>query len=974
MIDLRPLQDKIKGTLHLDKMHRTLYATDASIYREIPLGVVFPIDAEDVRVILEFASANDIPLIPRTAGTSLAGQCVGSGLVVDVSRHMTEILDFDPDGQWIEVQPGVIRDDLNRFLAPHGLFFGPNTSTANRCMLGGMLGNNSSGSTSIRYGTTRDRILEVKGFLADGKPFHVGPWSRTELERNIQEQSPEGRIADELRTLLSRPGMAELIREKYPDPAIHRRNTGYALDILMRSEIFTPGGPPFNLSQLLAGSEGTLAFTTSLKVALDPLPPPFGHLVCIHFHSLKESLEATVEVMQFEPYACELIDKVILDCTRNNREHQKNRFFLEGDPQAILVVEVRGESAADVVRQTEELESKLRLLKLGYAFPVVGGEDMNKVWDLRKAGLGLLSNVPGDAKPVACIEDTAVNVERLPEYIMEFDAMMNEFGQKAVYYAHAGAGELHLRPLIDLKTSEGREQLRKICESTAQLVKKYRGSLSGEHGDGRVRAPFIPMVMGEEIYALFQEVKDIFDPGHILNPGKIVDAPPVDSHLRYREGQKTPDLNTLLRFPDGPGLMRAVEKCNGSGDCRKPVSAGGTMCPSYMATREEKDTTRARANMLREVLSGNQTTDPFSDPELEEVLDLCLSCKGCSAECPSNVDMAAMKAVVQHKRHLAKGSSFRDAIFARFPDLNSLASPFAGIANLGLNGPFAGLTKRLLGVATQRSIPPIAGHTLRHWIRKHPEKLQHQGKLRGRIYLFVDEFTNFNEPEAGIAAIHLLTHLGIEVMVEDHAYSGRTYLSKGYLEKAKKCAEENVRVLSAKVNKEAPLIGLEPSAILGFRDEFPRLVDPDLEMQAQDVARWTFTLEEFLDDLWERDPSIGDLFKDNVQFVIHGHCHQKALSGMTFSRRLFNRKKGWEARLIPSGCCGMAGSFGMEREHYEVSQKIGELVLFPTLRETSGNTIVIASGTSCRHQIKEGVQRSALHPAQALRDLLINAS
>ncbi|HKK39998.1 MAG TPA: FAD-binding oxidoreductase, partial [Cryomorphaceae bacterium] len=597
------LQKVLGERLHLDHLTRVLYATDASVYRKIPLAVAYPQGKDDVVAIVKFCRAGSVPIIPRTAGTSLAGQCVGEGLVIDFSRFMTKILEVNKEEKWVIVEPGVIRDELNEFVKKDGLFFGPNTSTANRCMMGGMLGNNSSGTTSIRYGVTRDKVIELEAVLSDGSVASLTELDRDALESLKVTDSPKAKIINALVEELAPETVRKEIVEKFPKKAIHRRNTGYAIDLLAEMQPFNSSGDFFNPAKLIAGSEGTLCAVTKLKLQLDDLPPPFEAVVCAHFDSVHEAMKATVEVMKSGPYACELMDKTILDLTQGNTEQAENRFFVVDDPGAILCIELRAGSDELLDEECSRLIDRLKQNEFGFAFPIVKAPDTTRVWNLRAAGLGVLSNMKGNAKPIAFVEDTAVELNDLPDYIQEFEEMMADFGQQAVYYAHAGAGELHLRPVLDLKSGQGRTDFRNIGEASAKLVKKYRGSLSGEHGDGRVRAEFIPLMIGEENYALLKRIKRIWDPENIFNPGKIVDPDPMDSDFRYEKNQKAFSYATFFDFTEEGNMLVLAEKCNGSGDCRKLPETGATMCPSYHATRNEKDSTRARANLLREVLT-----------------------------------------------------------------------------------------------------------------------------------------------------------------------------------------------------------------------------------------------------------------------------------------------------------------------------------------------------------------------------------
>ena len=692
---LEELSYALDGELYFDNLWRKIFATDASVYRNIPLAVAYPKTDGDIKKLVSFAKKEKTSLIPRTAGTSLAGQCVGPGIVVDVSKHFTKILEVNEKAKTVTVQPGVIRDDLNRFLLPYGLFFGPNTSTSNRCMIGGMVGNNSSGTTSIKYGVTRDKVIEIKTILSDGSEAVFNEISSEEFLNKKDLKSLEGDIYRGLFKELGSKEIQRQIIEGFPKPEIHRRNTGYAVDTLLSSEVFTDSTEKLNICKLLSGSEGTLAFTIEITLQLDALPPKNAVMIAAHFDSVEKCLQAVVPAMSHSLFTCEMMDRVILDCTKNSLKYRENRFFIEGDPAAILMLEIRSDDEFNLADQTAALLKTLEDSQLAYALPVLQNDTIDLALELRKAGLGLLGNIVGDRKAVACIEDTAVAVEDLSEYINEFSALMKSYNQQAVYYAHAGAGELHLRPILDLKKEQDVVLFRKITSDVAGLVKKYGGSMSGEHGDGRVRAEFIEFMIGKENYNLLKKVKNIFDPENIFNPGKIIDAPPMDEDLRYEPGRKEPEIETIMNFSDSLGILRGAENCNGSGDCRKPAEAGGTMCPSYRATRNEKDTTRARANALREFLTHSEKENRFDHHELKEVLDLCISCKGCKSECPSNVDMAAYKAEFQYNFQKANGSSLRTKAFAYNTTMNKMAAALPGITNaVYKNKTTSGLLKK----------------------------------------------------------------------------------------------------------------------------------------------------------------------------------------------------------------------------------------------------------------------------------------
>ena len=960
---LTSLKQQLSGELYDSDLVRTLYATDASVYRELPYAVAIPKTTDDIKCLIEFANSNALSLIPRAAGTSLAGQCVGDGIVVDVSKYMNDILEINTQEQWVRVQPGVVRDELNAFLKPYGFFFGPNTSTANRCTMGGMVGNNSCGSTSIEYGSTRDHTLAVKAILSDGSAVEFSNLNNEEFISKTKGTSLEASLYKHIYSELDNPVIREQIEKGYPKASITRRNTGYAVDVLMHTNVFEESAGEFNFSKLLCGSEGTLAFTTELKLQIVPLPKPFQVVLNAHFNSITESLQATLVAMKQAPSACELMDKTILDCTKDNITQQKNRFFVEGDPEAILMVEFRGDCLEEAKQQAFEIETNLKTEHLGYAYKLVEGEDCNKVWDLRKAGLGLLANIPGDAKAVACIEDTAVALEDLPLYIEAFTALMKSYHQKAVYYAHAGAGELHLRPILNLKSSSDVELFRSISEASAKLVKSFKGALSGEHGDGRVRSEFIPLVLGEENYQLLKRIKATWDPLALFNPGKIVNAVPMDTALRYEVDQAIPKVETLYNFESTGGILNTVEKCNGSGDCRKLSFAGGTMCPSYRATMDEKDSTRGRANVLREFLTQNTKENPFNHPEIKEAMDLCVSCKACKSECPSNVDMSSLKAEFLYQYQKSNPISVRSKLIAHNAKVNSIAHRFAGIYNfIGKSTLF----KSLIGVHPKRSLPNLQSKTLRKWF----SGVQQENHSKS-VYLFCDEYTNHFDVELGKKSILLLNKLGYKVIMPAHSESARAYISKGFLEEAKTIATNNVSIFSALISNDKPLIGIEPSAILGFRDEYPNLVDANLRSTAENLAENVFTIEEFLaKELNAHKIDISKFTTKTETIYYHGHCHQKALSSDVYAETILNIPPNFKVETIDSGCCGMAGSFGYEKEHFDLSQQIGEDRLFPFLRELKKEVIVSASGTSCRHQIRDGVNKTALHPIEILYNAL----
>ena len=969
---LENLKNQLKGELYYDGLMRKLYATDASVYRRLPLAVALPKDEDDIRLLILFANANNTSLIPRTAGTSLAGQCVGEGIVVDVSKYFTRILDINESERTVTVQPGVVRDELNNYLQPFGLFFGPNTSTSNRCMIGGMVGNNSSGTTSIQYGVTRDKVLKLITLLSDGSRANFSNLSAEAFQQKLMLDNIEGQIYKTIYKELKPETVQKQIQDNFPKPEIHRRNTGFAIDELIKSEVFSNSTSSFNMCQLLAGSEGTLAFTTEITLQLDVLPPTESVMVALHFESVEKCLKSVETVMQHNLHTCEMMDDTILNLTKHNKTQQENRQFIEGNPAAILMCELKAETQEKLQLEIDKFIQTIHNLNLSYACPILRGEAITKALELRKAGLGLLGNIIGDKKAVACIEDTAVALEDLDSYISEFTALMKSYNQNAVYYAHAGAGELHLRPILDLKQSEDVILFRKITTDVAQLVKKYKGSMSGEHGDGIVRAEFIPLMIGDANYQILKRIKSAFDPQNIFNPGKIVEAYPMDKSFRYEIDRAEPEIETLLDFSASEGILREAEKCNGSGDCRKLPEFGGTMCPSYRATRNEKDTTRARANALRDYLTNSQKSNKFNHEELKDVFDLCLSCKACASECPSSVDVASLKAEFQYQYQKANGFKFKNTFFANSTKYNKMASRAPAFYNSLFNGKFTSRIIRLsLGIHPNRSFPKIAKSfsSIQAQNEFLDDSLPFENPIK-TVFLYVDEFTNYLESPIAKDAKLLLESLGYNILPISHLESGRSFLSKGFLEEAKAIANKNINFFKEALKDDFYLVGIEPSAILTFKDEYIKLADD--KATAKSIAKHTFLVEEFIQQEIELGNITSDQFTKKAKSIkFHGHCHQKALANQKSSFDILNLPENYKVTIIPSGCCGMAGSFGYEKEHYEVSMQIGEQTLFPAVRKSSEDTMISANGTSCRHQIKDGTGRIAKHPVTILKEALV---
>lgn len=932
-----------------DALTKKLYAQDASMYQQEPMGVSFPKTASDIQELVLKAHKEQFSITARGAGTSLAGQATGGGVIMDVSKYMTDILEVDQAEKKVIVQPGVIRDTLNAEVENDDLLFGPDTSTTNRCMIGGMIGNNSSGSFSIKYKTTREHVLAMDVVLSDGSTARFESLSSEELHEKQQLNNLEGSIYRGMLSLLEKN--KELIAENYPHPEIIRRNTGYALDKLLEMEPFTKGGRAFNLCELLCGSEGTLALTSAAILNLVE-KDRVKQLLIPQFNSVNEALLAAVETVKFEPSAVELVDDIILNATKANPEQSQNRFFLEGEPKAILIIQFEGNNEQDLDRKAEGLIEILKSKNLGYAFPQLKDtEEMIQVWELRKAGLGLLMGLGKDSRSPTFCEDTAVRVGDLPGYIQEFKQLLNRHDTRCVFYAHASVGELHLRPMIDTTTEEGVETMKTMAGEIADLVRKYKGSLSGEHGDGRARAPYIEKVLGKEMMPVLKQVKELWDPNYIFNPGKIVDPKPVDEDLRFSPSYYSEPVETEFHWRKEGGINNALELCNGAGVCRKLSQSGGTMCPSYMATENEKDSTRGRANVFRQVFEG-EDPDRFKSEELKEALDLCLSCKACKSECPANVDMAKMKAEFTNGWHQNNRSTLGDRFFVNSSKIYPLAAAFPKTSNwivdLSITKTILG---RVAGISGDRSLPRFVDETFTKWWRSYEKK-----RSTKKVVLYVDLFTNYHEPEIAKSAVFVLESMGFEVLISKVQELGRPHISKGFLKEAKDIAHKAIKEWKEYANSEIPIVGLEPSEILTAKDEFLDLCDADELNNAHQIAKYVFTLEEFL--LLNLDALNKSDEKETV--VVHEHCHSKALSKKGISKEVLEHI-GYQVEVLDSGCCGMAGSFGYEKDKYALSMQIGNQRLFPAIEELSSKSDLCASGFSCRHQIHDGTGRRAQH-------------
>ena len=961
------LRRRVDGEVRFDTYSRILYSTDASIYRMDPVGVVIPRSVDDVQAVVEIARDNGVPVLPRGGGTSLAGQTVNHAIVVDFSKYLNQLVEVNPEESWARVRPGIVLDQLNRQLAPHGLQYAPDPTTSNRACVGGGLGNNTCGAHSVIYGKTLDHVQELQAVLSDASRVHLKGLDTGELETKLSGSDLESDIYRKVRRI-AQDNSAEIVA-RYPK--IMRRVSGYNLDDFLTDS-------PFNLAKMVVGSEGTLCVVTEAKVNLVPRPTMTG-LSVVHFADIVEASEATREILRHDPSSIEIMDKILLDRSRESIGHANSMSFIEGDPGAILAVEFYGESEAELTSKMNDMKSDLERRRLGYAcVNLLDRAAQANVWNVRKGGLGLLMSIRGDAKPLPFVEDTAVDPENLGPFVRRFDEIVRNHGTEAAYYGHASVGCLHVRPLVSLKDADGIATMVAISEEISDLVREFGGSLSGEHGDGIVRGVWTEKMFGPQIYQMFRAVKAAFDPQGIMNPGKIIDCPPMTENLRFGADYQARSLPTRLDFSLDTNFAGAVEMCNGMGACRK---LDGSMCPSFMATREEEHSTRGRANLLRAALSGLLPEADLAGPRLHQALDLCLECKACKAECDSGVDMAKLKYEFLANYQKVHGSSLRSRTFAQINRINRLGSRFAPFSNWVARSLVGKLFGSLAGIHPQRSLPPFASPTLAQWFQARQRSQANRGSVnlgsktgadaglnaQQTVVLFNDTFMNYNYPQVGRAAVEILEAAGLNVVLADAWCCGRPMISKGFLDQAAVNAEHNVDQLYAYAEQGAAIVGCEPSCLLTLRDEYPELVKND---RARTVAENSYLIDEYL-MLLHGQGRLNLPFRDRPKKVLfHGHCHQKALAGTAASMGVLRLPPGWEAELVNAGCCGMAGSFGFEKEHYDISMTIGGQALFPAVNAKDDDWELAVMGVSCRQQIEDGTGRPARHLVEVLRDAL----
>ena len=948
------LTRRVDGEVRFDPYSRLLYSTDASIYQMEPIGVVIPRTTDDVQAVVEFAAGEGIPVLPRAGGTSLAGQTVNHAIVLDFSKYLNNVLEVNAEEGWARVQPGIILEQLTKQVANHGLQYAPDPTTANRACVGGGIGNNTCGAHSVIYGKTLDHINELDVILSDGSRAHFAPLTASELEGRLSGGGLEGDIYRGVMRIAA--DQQEEIDRTYAK--IQRRVSGYNLDEFVPQAGLTG---PVNLARMVVGSEGTLCVVTEAKVNL-VARPTMTSLSVLHFRSVFDASEATMKVLGHDPSSVELIDKMILDRCREALGQSRLLSFIEGDPGAMLLVEFYGENEAELTRKMDALK---RDIGLAYAcVNIMDRAQQAAVWNVRKGGLGLLMSIRGDAKPIPFVEDPAVDPSVMGDFVRRFDEIVTSHGTTAGYYGHAAVGCLHIRPMISLKNREGIDKMVSIGDAVSDLIKEFGGSMSGEHGDGIVRGVWTRKMFGDQIYNAFRELKHTWDPQDIMNPGKIIDTPLMTENLRYGSAYEPIHLETKLDFTSDFGFSGAVEMCNGMGACRK---LDGTMCPSFMATRDEEHSTRGRANLLRAALSGRMpegAEGSITDKRLHDALDLCLECKACKAECESGVDMAKLKYEFLNRYQERHGVPLRSRMFGNINALNRLGSRYAPMTNwIAGNGLGKALVSALLGISSRRQQPRFARQSLPDWFAQRDRSRLSAGKF-GAVALYNDTFMNYNYPEIGIAAVELLEAAGYEVQLVNGGCCGRPMISKGMLVQARELARSNMAGLYDLARQGIPIVGCEPSCLLTLRDEYPEFVPGE---QARVVAENSFLIDEFLARAKSND-RLDLTFKDvDKRVLFHGHCHQKAMVGTEHSLAALRLVPGYEVELINAGCCGMAGSFGFEKEHYDISMQIGGLALFPSI-DSKPDWEVAVMGVSCRQQIEHGTGRKARHLVEILRD------
>ena len=966
------LSETLSGEVRFDLYSKALYSTDASLYQIEPIGVVIPKDRRDVIKTVQIAVDHNVPILPRGGGTSLAGQSVGQAIVLDMSKYMNRLLEVNVAERWARVEPGIVLDELNHKLKPHGLMYAPDVATSSRANVGGTIGNNSAGSHSLIYGKTIDHVMALDLVLANADEITALPISLEKLEIKKRGDTLAAHIYREVCRICA--DNASEIRKRYP--RILRRVAGYNLDEYVKdagSKEVTPyrrdgcdENRPFSLTKILVGSEGTLATTVEATINLVPTPKRTA-LCVVHFDSLIASMEAMQPILECDPTAVELIDKTILDMARGSLEFSRLTTFIEGEPAALLAVEFYGETEAELASQLAKLEKKLKSAGFGYAFVHCFTEaEKSRVWETRKAGLGLLMGMKGDAKPVGFVEDAAVPIEHLPEYVRRFDEIVTAHDTTASYYAHASVGLLHNRPIINLKSETDIQKMHAIARDVRDLLMELDGAMSGEHGDGLVRSEWIESMFGPQIYQALGEVKRAFDPNNIMNPGKIVDAPPMTENLRFGSDYNTIKIDTYFDFSSQDGFGRAIEMCNGVGACRKTLT--GTMCPSFIGTREEEHSTRGRANALRTIISGALPHTEFTSERLQEVLDLCLGCKACKAECPSNVDMAKIKYEVLAHYHKANGLPLHRRMFGEIGALAPLGSMFAPFSNWATNnGVSKWIAEKLIGVDRRRDMPTFVRPTYEQWFRK-----RRSGRASDKkVVLFPDTFMNYSEPAIGSAAVEVLEACGFEVLLPEKRCCGRPLISEGMLDRAVENALYNIDVLQGYANEGIPIIGCEPSCTSAITDDYVELIGT---VAAKRVAEATCSFEEFFGQLTEQGELPVEFSTVPRDILLHGHCHQRALVGIQPTVQMLSLPPQYDVSVIDSSCCGMAGAFGYEKAHYDLSMKIGELRLFEAVREKPpGSFTLSAAGFSCRHQLEHGTGVQPKHPIEVLRESIITA-